>query len=93
MGSDLEITGRKTELLLDICIKTKADSLVVGMGGSSVYLDRDFLLSKDIKCVPQNFKHPVYSQYFGGFIPNLSIIDLLFNKGKDSIKLVKNSNL
>ena len=31
-----------------------------------------------------DYKHPIYNQLHGDFIPNLSIIDLLFNEGPNS---------
>ncbi len=39
----------------------------------------------------QNFQHPVYKQLYGDFIPNMCIIDLLFNEGNNSKKILLNS--
>ena len=40
----------------------------------------------------QKFQHPVYKQIHGKFIPEMSIIDLLFNEGKDVAKeILQNS--
>ncbi len=37
----------------------------------------------------QAFNHPVYPQLYGDFIPNLSLLDLLFNCGPDSLKILE----
>jgi hypothetical protein len=34
------------------------------------------------------YQHPYYQQLFGGFIPYLSVIDLLFNHGPDSLDIL-----
>ena len=41
-----------------------------------------------IKCEIYDFAHPVYPQLWSNFIPNLSIIDLLFNCGPESSKII-----
>ena len=89
LGSELGAEGKKTELIIDICKKTNADSFIIGQGASSRYVDRTVLEESDIKYMPQNFVHPEYSQNFEGFIQNLSIVDLLFNVGKKSIELIR----
>jgi len=37
----------------------------------------------------QSFNHPVYHQLYGDFIPNLSLLDLLFNCGPNSLKILE----
>ncbi len=88
IGSDINVCGHKTDLIVDICQKTGADSFMLGVGGSLVYANRDYIESKGIRIIEQNFKHPVYSQRFGKFVPNMSILDLLFNCGPDSRKIL-----
>ena len=40
----------------------------------------------------QKFQHPIYTQIHGKFMPEMSIIDLLFNEGKDGAKeILQNS--
>jgi hypothetical protein len=34
------------------------------------------------------YRHPHYRQLFGGFIPYLSVIDLLFNHGPESLDIL-----
>jgi hypothetical protein len=92
LSSELGITGRKTDLIIDTCIKTNATSFMLGMGGSRDYADRKKMESAGIKIVEQNFKHPSYNQLFGEFIPNLSVLDLLFNEGPNAASIIANSS-
>jgi len=40
----------------------------------------------------QKFRHPIYRQFHGKFVPEMSIIDLLFNEGRDGAKeILQNS--
>ena len=41
-----------------------------------------------IKLVYTGFKHPVYNQLWGDFVPNLSTVDLLFNEGEKSLSIL-----
>ena len=44
-----------------------------------------------IKAIPQNFKHPNYKQIYEQFIENMSVVDLLFNEGENSLKILAES--
>lgn len=68
--------------ILKICRTLGATEYLTGQGaGSQRYMDEEAFGRLGIKVVCQNFVHPVYSQLWGEFIPNLSILDLLFNHG------------
>jgi len=87
-SSELNVSGNKSQLLLNICKELKADTYIIGMGGNNNYIDFELFKKNNIKIQPQQFHHPTYPQLGKDFIPNLSIIDLLFNKGKDSIEIL-----
>lgn len=82
------IEGESTERLVNICLSLGASEYLAGFG-SKKYQDSDIFASKGINTGIYNFKHPVYSQLWGEFIPNLSFIDLLFNAGPDTIKYIE----
>ncbi len=90
LSSELDIPGRKTDRLLDICQKFKADIYLSGEGGRN-YLDLDKFREAAIKVQFQNFAPLVYPQAFSenGFQENMSIIDLLFNCGRNSLKILR----
>ena len=56
------------------------------------YIDNEVIKKNNLKVLFQNFDHPVYSQGRGDFIPNLSVIDLLFHNGDRSADLVRNAS-
>jgi len=77
------IKGTSTERLISICNSVGANEYFSGFGGVK-YQENEIFSKARIKLKITDFEHPIYSQLYGEFIPNLSIIDLLFNCGKDS---------
>jgi len=90
-SSNLNAKSTKTQHLVDICKEIGADAYLSGIGGKN-YLDLTLFEKESIKVDFKNFKHPVYPQRFGGFIENLSIIDLLFNCGEKSLEIIRCEN-
>lgn len=84
------IEGESTDRLVSICKQLKAKKYLAGFG-SKKYQDSESFLSQGIESVVYDFVHPIYPQLWGDFIPNLSIIDILCNTGKDSINYFKKS--
>ena len=81
----------KVERLVYICKELGADHYL-SPAGSKDYIDQNNLFVKSgINVSYQNYSHPTYSQLYGDFIPYMSIIDLLFNEGDSSLKILKNS--
>lgn len=87
-ASGLKVTGKGTELLINICKKIGAGTYLSGSGGAK-YMDVELFQAAGIKVVYTDFHHPVYRQQWGEFIPGMSIVDLLFNEGEDSLKILK----
>jgi hypothetical protein len=82
-ASRLSVWGSKTDLLANICEKTNADQYLSGISGRD-YLDVDEF---SVPVVFQEFKHPVYYQHGKQhFLPNMGILDPLFNIGINGIK-------
>ena len=87
--SELNISGNSTERLVNISKKIGAETYVSGIGGKE-YMNKKMFETNNIKIEYQNFKCPIYKQVFNSeFIPNLSIIDLLFNIGPKSLSKLK----
>jgi len=91
-ASELCFNGHKTELVLDMCKKLKADIYVFGSLGKEYAKEEDFL-QNGIKIYFQDYAHPVYPQLYGQFLPYMSIIDLLFNCGDNSRSILMNGNI
>ena len=80
LSSQLDIKTTGTRRLIDITKKVGADTYLSGPGGRE-YLEIGEFKEAGIKLIFQEFKHPEYKQQFEGFIPNLSVVDFLFNCG------------
>src|SRR5207244_316916 len=79
-SSELAPQGAKSELVLDICRRVGADTLLVGLGASREYLDREAFARAGVKLALQEFNHPVYPQCgTRPFSRGLSALDLLLN--------------
>lgn len=83
---DYEFKG-KTQRIVDICKILGADEYFSGIGGKN-YLEPELFEKNKISLQYQNYYPKVYKQLYGRFIPNLSIVDLLFNKGEEAIEYI-----
>jgi len=86
-SNSLNLEGKKSSLVLDLCLKMKADEFIFGGEGKNYAQVEDFRTA-GIKIHFQDYKHPEYTQIHGDFIPNLSVIDLLFNCGPKSLDII-----
>ncbi len=71
--------------ILDICLASGASKYLTGQGtGTQRYMEETAFQELGIQVIYQNYIHPVYSQLWGEFLPNLSVLDLLFNHGPEA---------
>ena len=84
-SSTLNVTSTKSQRLVDICKKLKVDVYVSGEMGKN-YVDESLFSQSNIQIKYEKFQHPIYAQLHGEFIPNLSILDVLFNEGENTKK-------
>ena len=89
-ASALRLTGKRTELLVNIC-KTLGASQYLSALGSAAYLldDRQIFAAAGIEVKFQNFEHPVYPQVFTPFEPFASVLDLIFNTGESALSILR----
>ena len=83
------LTG--AEKIMGILKHLNATEYLSGKGaGSMRYIVEDDFNVANIKLVWQKYEPKPYRQLWGGdFVPNLSIIDLLFNEGAESLTFIK----
>ncbi len=81
--------GKGSDLILDLCLKRKADTYLSGPDGRNYLLLEAFQRNK-IRVEYHDYVHPVYTQKYGPFISHMSIVDLIFNYGSDSKKIIRN---
>jgi len=90
-SSDYNITGQKTDMIINLCKAMEANTHLSGQGGKH-YADQEKFRMSGIDNQFSDFKHPIYSQQFEPFVPNMSVIDLLFNYGPESRKIILGTN-
>lgn len=90
-ASDFNFKGAKSDLVLDMCLKLKAKKYIFGSQGKN-YCDQESFKKNSIEVYFQNYIHPQYDQKTDKFIKNMSIIDLLFNEGPNSYKILMQNN-
>jgi hypothetical protein len=76
------------ERLIAIVKHFGADTYLAGSGGRN-YMNPDRYAQKGISVLFQEYHHPVYEQRFGAFQPFMSVIDLILNHGKESLKILR----
>ena len=91
-SSELEISKKGSDRVIDICKAVGADHYITGTFWAESNLRVDEFKKSNIDVEFQKFQHPIYKQIHGEFIPEMSIIDLLFNEGrKEAKKILQNS--
>ncbi len=90
-ASQINCSGAKANLLFSIC-NTLGAQTYISPPGSKEYLKEGSLFdSSNIKVNYFNFNHPKYEQLWGEFLPYMSLIDMIFNCGDESIELIKDN--
>ena len=78
-----DISGIKTDLILNMCKAANASTFVFGEDGKK-YIEKEKFDAEGINYVFQKFNHPKYAQRYPGFESHMSFIDILFNHGPES---------
>jgi hypothetical protein len=93
-SSSLNVSGKKAELLCNICQKIGC-SIYLSAEGSKEYIEQSNpnpFEEKAIKVIYHDFQHPEYNQLFEPFIFHLSVLDLLFNEGPASLGIIRSGS-
>lgn len=61
---------------------------LAGSGGHG-YMELEKYNDAGVALLFQSYKHPVYPQLYGDFLPYMSILDLLFNCGPESLTILR----
>jgi len=91
-ASDYDFTGSKSDLVMDMCLKLKANKYIFGSQGED-YADVEKFKENNINVYFQDYKHPEYKQLHGVFKPFMSALDLLFNEGPNSKEILLSWNI
>lgn len=77
-------SNNKVDRIAEIC--RHFDGITTLFDGKSAqnFLDENSLTKQGIKIVFQNYHHSKYPQMWGEFVPYMSVLDCLFNCGKEA---------
>ncbi len=89
-ASTLGISSKRSDYLADVVAAVGGQAYLSGRGARD-YLDEEVLMREGIGVYWQDFYHPVYPQVDGGFVANLSAIDLVLNCGPDGPRILRES--
>jgi hypothetical protein len=82
-------TDDRTLRLAEICVQTGATEYLSGPAAKS-YIDESVFAERGIKLTWFDYpRYPSYPQLWGEFVHEVSILDLLFNCGKDAPRYMK----
>lgn len=88
-ASSFGAVGSNADLLASLCELAGATEYI-SPPGSKEYLDKsDAFVKCGIPLYYFEYTHPQYPQRYGDFIPFMSIVDLLFNCGPESLKIIE----
>ena len=90
LASELGIPGSGAARLVDILTQLGGTVFYEGAAGRD-YIDESLFSSRGMRVEFQDYAHPEYTQLHGGFIPFLSVVDLLFNHGPNSLSILTGS--
>ena len=89
-AAEMDVSGSKSQLVLNLCRAVNATTYLSGPLGRG-YLNEAEFKQASIDVVYHDYSHPVYPQLHTDFFPFMSVVDLLFNCGDESLKIL-NSN-
>lgn len=89
---DYTITEGKTERLVSLCKQAEATEYISGPAAKE-YIDDDLFKQENIKLSYVDYSgYPEYHQLFPPFEHGVSVVDLIFNEGKNAKKHMKSFN-
>lgn len=90
-SSDLKAIGTGGVRIMNILKELGATSYISGSGAGSLrYIFQKDFDDNNIELIWQHYDHPIYKQRFEPFIPYLTVMDLIFNHGPESRKILLN---
>lgn len=88
-SAQYSLSGEKSERLANICVQAGGNEYISGPSARN-YMDESVFITKGLKLSWFNYEgYEEYPQLWGDFIHHVTILDLLFNCGKDSRKFMK----
>ncbi len=87
-SSTLPVTSSKSQLIVDLCVAVGATTYLSGPFGRA-YLELDAFAARGITVLFHDYAPQPYTQCFKGFVPALSVVDMLFNQGPETPGIIR----
>ena len=84
----MSVTGAGSARILNLCRAVNAGTYISGISGRD-YLDLEAFERAGVRVEFQEFHHPIYSQLYPGFIPQMSALEALLLFGPSSGRLLQ----
>jgi hypothetical protein len=92
-SAELDASGAKADLLVEICRLIDADRYLSAAGSRSYIEAGDPFSENGISLTYQDYSAANYGQLGSEFEPYLSAVDLLFNEGPNSLAVVRSGHV
>lgn len=89
VDTSLNLNSKKTDYLKDICLIKNCNNYISTLGSKNYFGDLKHFQDTKIKIDYFDFKDIKYQQLSNIFVSRLSIIDLIFNLGPDTLNYLK----
>lgn len=86
-SSQMNVSGRKDELVLNLCRELGATTYLSGPLGRN-YLREELFQQHNIAVQYDDYQPPVYRQAYSGFEANMAAVDLLLNAGPSAREIL-----
>jgi hypothetical protein len=90
-SSDMQVPGANDELIVNLCRAAGATAYISGPFGRD-YLSAGAFEEAGIELVFHDYHHPEYPQLYQPFEKYMAAIDLLFNRGPQSMDVIREGN-
>lgn len=89
-ASMLGQSGKRTELLANICADQEATQYISPVGSASYLVaEQELLSNRGVEVFFHHYEHPEYRQLHKPFEPFASVIDLMFNEGPAALEILR----
>ena len=88
-SSKYKIDLKKEKLIFELCKLNKCKKYISTVGSKNYLNGYEVIPNTNIQISFFEYKDIKYNQLGDGFIPKLSILDLLFNEGENSINVIQ----
>ena len=83
-------SGKRTELLANICSGLGATTYISPAGSADyLLLEEELLTARGVEVLFHHYEHPAYCQLHKPFTPFASAIDLMFNEGEGALDILR----